>query len=370
MGDETLLDVLRLNFVSGVGPRLQTVLLERFGDPGRILAASGRELLDVPGIGPKLSAEITRARTDPAATEELRRCRERGIELLLRGRAGYPAPLDQMPDPPPVLYCRGTYLPQDRLGIALVGSRHGTLYGRQTAERLASALARAGFTIISGLARGIDAAAHRAALAAGGRTIAVCATGLATIYPPEHAGLADEITRQGAVLSESPLDRGPSRGLFPQRNRIISGLSLGVVIVEAGARSGALHTARHAHEQNREVFAVPGRIDNPESLGCHNLIRDGATLVRSVDDILEQLGPLPQPVVTAESQTVLTPRELTLNDQERAVLDLVTLDPLLVDDVLRQCELEAPRVLSTLTVLEMKRLVRRLPGGMIVRVSH
>ncbi len=172
-------------------------------------------------------------------------------------------------------------------------------------------------TVISGLARGIDAAAHRGALAGGGRTFAVCANGLAHVYPPEHGPLAEEIVGQGAVLSESPLERGPTRGIFPQRNRIISGLSLGVIIVEASRNSGALHTARHAMEQGREVFAVPGRVDSLASQGCHDLIRDGVTLVRDVDDVLESLGPLMSPVQVSAADTVLAPRELSLNEQER-----------------------------------------------------
>jgi DNA processing protein len=244
------------------------------------------------------------------------------------------------------------------------------LYGRQQAERLAAALARAGMTIVSGLARGIDAAAHRGALAAGGRTIAVCATGLANLYPPEHKDLAKDIVAAGAVISESPLDRGPSRGIFPQRNRIISGISLGVIIVEASRQSGALHTARHAMEQGREIFAVPGRIDSLASCGCHDLIRDGATLVRDVDDVLQELGPLLQPVARSEGDVVQSPRELTLSDQEREVLNLLSTDPQHIDEVVAASSLETSRVLSTLTALEMRRLIRRLPGGMLVRVTH
>jgi DNA processing protein len=370
MRDDDLLDSLRLNSVPGLGPRLQNLLLERFGTAARVLAASGSELLDVPGIGPKVSAAITRARGDDAAREELASCRELQVRPLLRSDEQYPSSLKAICDPPPVLYCRGELLPQDNLAVAIVGSRHATHYGRQQAEKLSGALARAGFTIVSGLARGIDAAAHCAAVAAKGRTFAVCATGLATVYPPEHADLAKVIAENGAVLSEAPLDRQPTRGVFPQRNRLIAGLSLGVVIVEASRKSGALHTARHAMEQGREVFAVPGRIDSPESQGCHDLIRDGATLVRCVDDILEELGPLPAPAATQQGDVVLTPRELTLNEQERGVLNLVTMDPLAVDEILAASELDASRVLATLTVLEMKRLVRRQPGGRIARVSH
>ena len=369
MADDELLDLLRLNLVPGLGPRTYTLLMERFGSASAILSASGGALLEVDGVGPKLSSAIALACSSAAAAEELQRSRESGIDLLVRGHAGYPRMLAEICDPPSILYARGTLEPRDELAVAIVGSRQCTLYGRQQAERLGSALARAGLTIISGLARGIDAAAHRGALSAGGRTIAVGATGLANIYPPEHAELADEIAQQGAVVSESPLDRGPSRGIFPQRNRIISGMSLGVIIIEANRKSGALHTARHAQEQGREVFAVPGRIDSLASQGCHDLIRDGVTLVRGPDDVLEALGPLMQPVTKPDGEVVHVPRELSLSDQERAVLNLVTIDPQHSDEILQQADLETSRVLATLTILEMKRLIRRLPGGYLVRVG-
>jgi DNA processing protein len=370
MSDAELLDALRLNSVSGLGPRLQTLLREQLGSPSEVLAASGPELLAVDGIGPKLSVAITKARQDDQPEHELRRCRELGVVIHLFGQTDYPRPLVDTCDPPQVLYRKGDYLPQDQLAVAIVGSRRATLYGRQVAEKLAGSLARAGVTVVSGLARGIDACAHRGAMVAGGRTIGVLATGLANIYPPEHVELADQVTEQGCLFSEAPLTRGPLPGVFPQRNRIISGLCRGIVIVEAGRQSGALHTARHALEQGREVFAVPGRIDSPESAGCHDLIRDGVTLLRSVDDILEGLGPLPAPVEHAADQTVLTPRELTLNDQERLVLQTLPLEPTVLDDILARLDLPASQVLATVTVLEMKRLARRLPGGRIVRVSH
>ena len=365
--DSSLLSLLRLNLVSGLGPRLYSLLLAKFGSPAGILAASGSELLEVDGVGPKLSSAISLARNSDAAEIELAACREQGIQLLVRGEKQYPKLLAETCDAPPLLYCRGDMTPADDLAIGIVGSRQCTLYGRQQAERFASTLARAGLTIISGLARGIDAAAHRGALSAGGRTIAVSATGLNELYPPEHADLADEISRSGAVVSESPLDRGPSRGIFPQRNRIISGLSLGVVIIEANRKSGALHTARHANEQGREVFALPGRVDCLASQGCLDLIRDGVTLLRSPDDVLEALGPLMQPVKRADGDVVHVPRELNLSDQERTILNLVTSDPQHVDQVLAGAGIEASRVLATLTILEMKRLVRRQPGGYLVR---
>ena len=232
---------------------------------------------------------------------------------------------------------------------------------------LAGGLARAGLTIVSGLARGIDGEAHRAALAAGGRTIAVLATGVNRIYPPEHAELADRVTRFGAVVTEARLDQGPLPGLFPQRNRIISGLSLGVVVIEAARRSGALHTARHAIEQGREVLAVPGPVDSLASRGCHDLLRDGATLVSCVDDVLAELGPLMNPVQVGPAPPIHVPRELSLEERERQILGLVGPDPRHLDELLRSSPLDDSTTLAVLTGLEIRRLVKRLPGSYMVR---
>lgn len=388
MSDDTsLLDALRLHLVPGIGPRTTQTLLDAFGSAANALDATEAELLSVDGVGPKLAKAIRAARDSDEAGRELARCRELGAKLFARSEPGYPHLLSAIPDAPAVLYCRGGLLPQDEIAVAIVGSRRCTHYGISQAERLAGGLARAGIAVVSGLAKGIDAAAHRAALAAGGRTIAVTATGLETVYPPGHDGLAAEIASSGAILTEFRLDQKPLAGLFPQRNRVISGLSLGVIIVEASRKSGALHTARHAMEQNREVFAVPGRIDSAASDGCHDLIRDGATLIRGVDDVLEQLGPLLRPVALpassaarddvsvigtngtspAPKREVRSVAELTLNDQERLVLDHVPGEPAQVDAVLAAAGLDPPRVLATLTVLEMKRLVRRLPGNLVVR---
>jgi len=368
--DTELVDALRLNLVPGIGPRLQQSLEAAFGSPSAILQASLIELQQVDGIGPKLAAAIVEHRSAEAALREIERCRQANTLLLRKGTPEYPRMLAEICDPPSVLYCRGRIEPRDEVAVAIVGSRRCSVYGRQQAERFASALARAGATVISGLARGIDAAAHRGALEAGGRTIAVAATGLSKVYPPEHKELAAQIAEQGGVVSESCLDQEPIAGLFPQRNRIISGMSLGVIIIEATRTSGALHTARHALEQGREVFAVPGRIDSLMSEGCHDLIRDGVPLVRGVDDVLEALGPLMSPVERSPSETVHTPRELNLSDQERAILNLVTVDPKLIDEVVREAALEPSRVLATLTVLEMKRLLKRLPGGHVIRTGY
>lgn len=393
--DDDLLDSLRLAMTPGLGPRTTQQLLDAFGSPRGILDASVKQWQAVEGIGPKIATNLAASASGNAAETELKRCRDHNITILLLGFDGYPQQLAETPDPPPLLYCRGELQERDTLAIGIVGSRSPTLYGKQQAERFGRELARAGVTVVSGLARGIDAAAHRGALNAGGRTIAVIAPGLTKLYPPEHVDLARDIVASGAVLTESPLDREPSRGLFPQRNRIISGVSCGVFLVEAARNSGALHTARHAMEQNREVFALPGRVTDLTAVGCLDLIRDGATLVRDIDDLLQALGPLKSAIhvdstapakqklatVAGEqmptgehsksdekrTRTVHSPRELALSDQERSVLDAVPTDPIPVDQVLSTCGLPASQALATVTVLEMKRFVERLPGGYIVR---
>ena len=365
--ERELLDVLRLNLVPGVGPRTYQLLLERFGSATGILRATVSQLQEVSNVGPKLAMSVVTHGTEQAAREELERMRVANVTAFVRGRDDYPPALERIPDPPTVLYCQGTLLKSDELAVAIVGSRHCTTYGRQQAFRLAQSLARAGITVVSGLARGIDAEAHKGALEAGGRTIAVCATGLNTVYPPEHKELAELVKQHGCLLTESPMDQTPKSGLFPQRNRIISGLSLGVVLIEAGRNSGALHTARHAMEQNRDLFALPGRVDSEASLGCLDLIRDGAMLIRGVDDVLQALGPLVSPVQRSAAETIRKPAELQLSEQEREILNLVTAEPVPIDEVLRAATIPPSRVLATLTVLEMKRLIRRLPGGYIAR---
>ncbi|VAX41998.1 Rossmann fold nucleotide-binding protein Smf possibly involved in DNA uptake [hydrothermal vent metagenome] len=379
-----LLAAMRLNMVNGVGPRMLHLLQMRFGSPADVLAASKEELLSIQGIGHKLANSILATKHSNIAEEELQRCAEFNVQLVLRTSDNYPAMLEEISDPPNILYCKGDLLPQDHLAVAIVGSRRCTMYGKQQAEHFAGALARAGVTVVSGLARGIDAAAHTGALKAGGRTIAVLATGIANIYPPEHDKLAEEVAASGAVVTESPLRQKPLPGLFPQRNRIISGLSLGTIIIEASRKSGALHTARHAMEQGREIFVLPGRVDSLASQGCHDLIRDGAILIRNIDDVLCELGPLTKPVnrpvvktnhsktkiETTQQETIITPRELTLSDQEREILNLVSLDQKHIDEVLREATIEHSRVLATLTILEMKRLIRKLPGGYLVRVTY
>jgi DNA processing protein len=366
---ETLISALTLAMVPGVGPITRQRLLEQFGTPDAVLSAAPSELRMVPRVGSKLCRAIVNARQEIDAAAEIELCRRSGIDIILEQDEAYPRTLRDLPDPPGVLFVRGKLQPSDALAIAIVGSRHATHYGIAQAKRLAGSLARAGLAIVSGLARGIDAAAHRAALTAGGRTIAVLASGVLNIYPPEHKQLADEIADRGAVVSESPPHAEPLSGMFPQRNRIISGLSLGVLVVEASVRSGALITARHAMEQGRDVFAVPGPVNSRMSHGCHRLIRDGAKLVETADDVLEELGPLVAAAPSADDQREIRhPAELALNDLERQVLDAVPGEATTIDTVITNSNLSPPQVLATLSVLEMRHLVRRLSGNLVMRL--
>ena len=235
---EELVDLLRLSLVSGVGPRIRRALLDRFDTPANVLAAAPSQLRDVPGVGQKLAERIVAAGEEIDAEGEIALCRQHGIAIITERDPDYPRSLRDIHDPPGVLFVRGMLRPEDSLAVGIVGTRHGTQYGLRQAERLAGSLARSGLTIISGLARGIDAAAHRGALAAGGRTLGILASGVLSIYPPEHEKLAAEVAAQGALVSEQPPRSAPLAGTFPQRNRLISGLSLGVIVVEAAERSG------------------------------------------------------------------------------------------------------------------------------------
>ncbi len=357
-----------LSMVQGVGPRMFELLLERFNTPTRVLNATANELRQIRGLGPKIIDAIINAKRDNPWQAELELCREQGLRLFLRTSDDYPHRLKNISDPPNILYCRGNLIPQDELAIAIVGTRHSTLYGRTQAERFARELANAGYTIVSGLARGVDAAAHKAALQAGGRTIAVLGSGLMNIYPPEHKELANEISNQGAVVSELSSNHPPKSGAFPQRNRIVTGMSLGVIVVEAAQRSGALISARLAVEQNREVFAIPGRIDSRNSRGCHQLIRDGAKLVETVDDVLEELGPLQGPIENLEGESIRHPAEMQLNQQEKKILQAIDPEPTQIDVVIDRTQLPANRVLSTISILEMKKVIRRTSGSSVARI--
>jgi len=361
---------LLLALTPGIGPRLRKALIDHFGSAKAMMSAAVSDLRSVPGIGQKLSRAIVAARSEVNLENELRDCRENGVQILAEPEPAYPQSLRTIPDPPGVLFVRGEILPSDGIAIAIVGTRHGTQYGVAQAERLAAGLARCGYTIVSGLARGIDAAAHRGALKAGGRTLAVLGSGVLNVYPPEHEQLALEVIARGALVGENPPRSPPLSGAFPQRNRIITGLSLGVIVVEASERSGALISARHAMEQGREVFALPGRVDSRTSRGCHRLIRDGAKLIETVDDVLEELGPLATPTPLAAGEAIPPirhPAELQLNEPEKAVLAVIDDEPIAIDTVISTSGLPVQNVLATLSVLEMRRLVRRLGGNRVMR---
>ncbi|MCP4247523.1 MAG: DNA-protecting protein DprA [bacterium] len=375
------LHYLRLKQADGVGPIIVRRLVEHFGDIENVLAASPEQLAEVDGVGLHRARAIAGARSDNGVEEEIARAADQGVRIVCPEDRDYPAQLEHVPDPPLCLYLRGRLEPGDAVAIAIVGSRRCTHYGCEQARRFAAALAGAGFTIVSGLARGIDGHAHQGALAAGGRTLAVLGNGLTRIYPPEHAALAGQVEAAGALLSELPLDAAPEAKNFPGRNRIITGLCLGVIVIEAARRSGALITARLASEYNREVFALPGRVDSETSAGTNALIRDGhAKLITCLEDVLDELGDvghLMRPDLPNSSEPAaasgggpapFTPGRLT-ND-ERVVLGAVGIEPIHQDHICRTCDLAAGAVAAALTGLQLKGAIRPLAGNLFVRRSN
>jgi len=361
---------LQLALVPGVGPRTRRKLLECFGTPQAVLHATQRQLHNVPGVGAVLSARILEAAQSTDVDEVLEVCAKHAIRILLDDDTHYPTLLREIADPPGVLFAAGDLSESDQRSVAIVGTRHATPYGLRQSQRLATELVQAGFTVVSGLARGIDAAAHRGALAAGGRTIAVLGGGLLRLYPPEHAELAYEIQQHGAVLSEAHPLRPPSSGNFPQRNRVITGLSLGVVVIEAGARSGALISAHHALEQGREVFAVPGSIECPVARGCHQLLREGAKLVESIDDIVEELTMLSERVRESRGELFASAPPAELNDRQWAIWQNLGDTPTPIDDLIIATGLPTSQVLATLSTLEVRRIIRRVSGAFVERLAN
>ncbi len=366
--DDEMASTLRLSMLPGIGPRTLTALIDTFGSPRRVLDAEQGQLAAVPGVGPKLIHTIRTASDHVDTDSILQWCQDNDCDMLGKGRDGYPRPLEDLHDTPPILFARGTPTRADELAVAIVGTRHATAYGTRQADRIAYGLAKAGVTVVSGLARGIDAAAHEGALSAGGRTIAVLGGGLGQIYPPEHVGLADAIAADGAVISEYAPYAKPRGGMFPQRNRIIAALALATLVIEAPDRSGSLITARQAGELGRDVLALPGPVTSRASRGTNQLIRDGATLVQTVDDILESLGPMARSVSTDDGHEVRNPAELKLNDVERAVLESIDASSTLIDQVIARCGLPAHQVMATISVLEIRRLIRRQSGNYVCRI--
>lgn len=356
---------IALNMLDQIGPVRTRKLIAALGSPEAVFEAEPGAIGRIPGFGPELVAAIVegRASVDPAAEEQ--RAARSGIRLVTFLDAEYPAALKTIHDPPLVLYIQGTMSAADRHGLAIVGTRHATHYGSSVADRLAYGLSKAGFTIISGLARGIDTVAHEAALKAGGRTLAVLGGAIDKLYPPENADLAQRIAGQGAVISEYTMGRSPDRQTFPYRNRIVAGMSMGVILVEAGEKSGAVITAHTALEQGRQVYAVPGRIDSPASRGCHALIKQGAKLVETIDDIVDDLNLLLPRRIEQKTEVLRRPPDVAMNADEAAVLKALYRGGLQVDELARASGLPAVRLNSLLLGLEMKRVVRILPGRLV-----
>ncbi|HOZ47203.1 MAG TPA: DNA-processing protein DprA [Candidatus Hydrogenedentes bacterium] len=368
---------LSLAMVPGIGTAHFVQLLARFRTPHQILNASESALHDV--VGPKLAERVAHYRDVVDAAAQERRMAEYNAQLITLDDASYPVRLAEIYNPPLVLFMRGALFEADQHCVAVVGTRRPTPYGIRMAERLGGGLAARGITVVSGMAAGIDAAAHRGALDAGGRTIAILGNGVDVVYPPAHGELMDRIIQHGCVLSEFEMGTAPSKGNFPHRNRIISGMTLGTVIVEAPIKSGALITAKQAAEQGREVFAVPGQVGVHNAEGPHSLIREGAKLVETVEDILVELelpaeirqpsaaarvapppveegdtpAPRPEPAARPKAET---------NDVEKDVLSVLSPDGSFVDEIAQACRISVSEALSSLTMLELKGLVRQFSG--------
>ncbi len=361
--DQSIDAWLLLN-ASGLTTARQLQLLEALGSPDEILGATDQRLTEVEGITQAHVKKLRAAQQQIDLTELHQECAEHQSNILTIADESYPALLKEIDDPPPVLFVQGGFTKADELALAVVGTRKCTPYGRTVARELATNLAQRGFTIVSGLAVGIDGEAHEAALEAGGRTIAVLACGADITYPREHRQLREKIAQSGAVITECPFGTPPTRERFPMRNRLISGLSLGTVVVEAPSKSGALITAGLAGEQGREVFAVPGDINSPTSRGCHGLIKDGAQLVEVPEDVVDGLGIMLRAVPAREQR-----QDVELHGDEETVYQALSHQPRHADEIAESCEISPAQVTSALMLLEVKGLVRRFAGNTYVRLN-
>lgn len=364
---------LRLHLADGVGPITFGRMIKYFGHIDRALGATAAELRCLERIGGRTAETIARSRDAAPVEQELALAAQHGIRVICRDDEDYPVGLRHIPDPPICLYVKGTLLKADPVALAVVGSRRATHYGHEQARRFGQLLGQVGLTVVSGLARGIDSAAHRGALDVDGRTIAVLGNGLADIYPPEHRPLADEIAAHGAVITELPMTTAPEAGNFPKRNRIIAGLGLGVLVIEGARNSGALITARLANEYNREVFALPGRVDLPNSSGPNTLIRNShAKLITCLEDILDELGEAGavlagKEVKDATALPAARPAPANLSETEKQVLAVLTRDEAVaIDAVCQLAKLEPAQVASALTTLQLKGAVKQLPGSVFI----
>jgi len=341
------------SLIPGIGRVRFSQLENRFGNLRDAWTASAVDLKDA-GLDRHTVNAIINSRPKISLDAEMEKLDRYGVKVLSWRDDGYPARLKEIYDYPPIIYVRGSLLPQDEWCLAVVGTRRATVYGRQVTEEIAADLARSKITIVSGLAKGIDTVAHNSALEAGGRTVAVFACGLDTVYPAENADLARRIMQQGALISEYPLGTKPRAEYFPRRNRILSGLSLGVLVTEAGETSGAMITANMALEQNREVLAIPGSILSPASKGTNHLIQEGAKLVRDYTDILEELN------LTAVAHQIELTEVVPASDTESLLLKHLAAEPVHIDEICRSTSLPIATISSTLAMMELKGLVKQL----------
>jgi DNA processing protein len=360
--------LVALNMIEHVGPVRVRQLLEQFGDAPSILSASRQQLSAVHGIGHEVAESIASWEKTVDLAAELKRISDYHCQILTQEDEAYPELLRQIYDPPIVLYVRGDISASDKNSVAIVGSRQTTHYGIEVARKLGYQLGYLGVTVVSGGARGIDTAAHQGALSSKARTICVLGTAINVVFPPENKELFDRITASGAVMTQYPFNRNADRQSFAIRNRIVAGMTLGTVVVEANLTSGALITANFATEYGRQVFAVPGRIDSPRSKGCHDLIKKGAKLCEGAEDILSEFEYLfPQSNrPPAGNETGMLPA-IALSENEQRVFDVLDNEPTPIDDVIRACGLAASTVSVTLLSLEMKRVIRQLPGKLFVK---
>ncbi len=357
---------IALNMVPNLGPVRLRKLLEVFDSPERVLLARAAELRTVDGVGQEVAEAIATWQQHVDLSAELKRIEEFGARVITRSSSEYPRELLTIHNPPILLYVWGSLTEQDQRAIGIVGSRKTSHYGLECAKKLSYQLAYAGLTVVSGLARGIDTAAHQGALAAKGRTVAVIGSGLMDLYPPENLALAEKIAASGAVVSEFPMEFPPTPQTFPYRNRIVAGWGSGTLVVEAGLKSGALITANQALENGRLVYAVPGPIDRPTSQGCNRLIQQGAKLVTGASDILDDLNLL-LPASPSERPAALA-SPLSVNDEEAAILKVLQEGEVNLDQIVTETGLSASKVSSTLFSMELKRLVKQLPGQRFVKL--
>lgn len=380
-----------LNFVSNIGSARLNKLLEVFGQPQEIFNAKYEHLVPIFGTASQIASNIISFKKENIE-KELSSAAELGIKILTINDADYPKSLKQIPGAPIILYVLGNLTQQDDLAIGIVGSRRASIYGLNTSEKFSAELSSYGITIVSGMARGVDTYAHRGALKAGGRTIAVMGTGFNCIYPAENTDLAKDISLSGAVISEFPIETGPMPANFPRRNRLISGLSKGVLVTEAAKNSGALITADFALEQGREVFALPGRIDCPNSMGANTLIKQGAKLVTCCNDILEELNfeisdenvvakrinvcHSEGAIATEESKkrdpssfaTLRTQDDRCLsNKTESKIYKLISKEPISLDDLCEKSNFSILEIIPKVLGLELRKLIKELPGKQFVR---